>query len=349
MNITMKDIAKMVGVSTNTVSRALNGKKEISEETRKRIKEVAEELGYTPNSIAASLASRRTKVIGLITSDIEDPFHAQQLRGVEDTAREHGYSLILFNTDENPESELRAVNTFRSIRVAGIILNSVFPGFQHIERLRKQNTPFVLINRRLPDIDADYVINDNFNGEYEATKHLIGLDHVNIGLILGPQRITSVRERLAGYSKAMIEAGLSINPDHILYGKNLKPETGRELTERLLALNPRPTAILTYCDTLALGAYAAAHQGNLAIPEELAIIGYDDVLIASYLDVPLTTISQPAYKMGQAACDILLERIQCSEEGLNLKDLPKKHLVFQPQLVIRKSCGAHAKPLHDGA
>ena len=347
MSITMKDIAKMVGVSTNTVSRALNGKKEISEETRKRITEIAEELNYTPNRIAASLAAKKTKTIGLITSDIEDPFHARQARGIEDIAREHGYSVILFNTDENPESEIQAVNTFRSIRVAGIILNSIFPGFKHIEGLKKQNIPFVLLNRRLPDIDADYVINDNFNGAYEATKHLIHLGHTRIGMILGLQRVTSVWDRYAGFSKAMKEAGISINKDFILYGKNLKPETGKELTEQLLAMEPRPTAILAYCDTLAIGAYAAAHQMNLSIPKDLAIIGYDDILFSSYLEVPLTTLSQPAYKMGQAACNIILEKIKSNEEGVENKNLPKKHLTFQPQLVIRQSCGAYLRQNHD--
>lgn len=339
MGYTMKDLAKMAGVSTNTVSRALNGKKEISEQTRKRIKELAQELNYTPNSIAASLASQKTKMIGVITPDISDPFHAVQMRGIENTAREHGYSVILINTDENPQTELQAVNTFRSIRVAGIILNSVFPGLQHIEGLINQNTPLVLLNRRVAEIDTDYIINDNFLGASLATKHLIELKHTRIAAILGPAHITSVRDRFAGFSKTMEQAGVAVDPELVAYSESLSPETGETIARRLLALSPRPSAILAYCDTLAIGAYVAALKMGLSVPDDLSIVGYDDIKYALCFEVPLTTVAQPAYQMGQTACNIIVERIKAREEGSILKDLPKKQVVFQPQLIIRKSCG----------
>lgn len=339
MSYTMKDLAKLAGVSVNTVSRALNGKKEISEETRNRIKQLAKELNYTPNSIAASLASKKTKLIGVITPDINDPFHALQMRGIENTAREHGYFVIFVNTDENPQTELQAVNTFRSIRVAGIILNSVFPGLQHIEGLINQNTPLVLLNRRVAEIDTDYVINDNFLGASLATQHLIELKHTRIAVIMGPSRITSVRDRFAGFAKAMDEAGIAIDPELVVYSESLNPEAGETMTERLLGVRPRPTAILAYCDTLAIGAYVAVIKKGLSVPGDVSIVGYDDIKYASYFEVPLTTVAQPAYQMGQTACNIIIDRIKARGEGLILKDLPKKQVIFRPQLIVRKSCG----------
>ncbi|HBG16460.1 MAG TPA: LacI family transcriptional regulator [Firmicutes bacterium] len=340
MNTTMKDIAKIAGVSINTVSRALNDKPEINEKTRRRIKRIARELNYTPNSIAASLASRKTKTIGLIIPDICDPFFAQQARGVEDTAKEEGYSVILLNTDEISEAELKAVATLRSIRVAGLMLTSVFPGTDHIENLNKQKVPLVLLNRRCQEIDTNYVINDNQKGAYKATKHLIKLGHKKIGVILGPQRITSVLDRYVGYKKAMAEAGIELSEKYIVYGENLKPSTGEILAEQLLRNNPRPTAILAYCDSLAIGAYAAARNMGLSIPEELALVGYDDIPYAQYFEIPLTTVAQPAYNMGKAACKIILEKIKL---GGDEKDLESQHIVFEPELVIRKSCGAQVQ------
>lgn len=334
----MEDIAKLAGVSVNTVSRALNGKKEISEATRKRILKIAEELNYTPNSIAASLASQKTNMIGVITPDISDPFHALQVRGIENTARKNGYSVILINSDENPETELQAVNTFRSIRVAGIILNSVNPGLEHIEGLIKTDTPLVLLNRRLTGVDTDYVVNDNFSGAMLATKYLIELNHTRIGVILGSPRITSVQDRYAGFLKAMDEAGIAVDTELVLHSEEQKPDAGELMAQRLLECSPRPSAIFAYCDTLAIGAYTAVLKRGLAIPDDVSIIGYDDIIYASCLEVPLTTVAQPAYQMGQNACEIIIERIKAKEEGAALKDLPKKQIVFQPQLVIRKSC-----------
>ncbi len=341
MSYTMEDIAKLAGVSTNTVSRALNGKKEISEETRKRIKKIANELNYTPNSIAASLASQKTNMIGVITPDISDPFHALQVRGIESTARKNGYSVILINADENPETELQAVNTFRSIRVAGIILNTVDPGLEHIEGLVKTDTPLVLLNRRLAGIDADYVINDNFLGAMLAIRYLIELNHTRIGVILGSPRITSVQDRYAGFLKAMDEAGVSIDPELVIHSEEQNPYAGEMLAQRLLASSPRPSAIFAYCDTLAIGAYNAALKMGLSVPDDVSIIGYDDIIYASCFEVPLTTVAQPAYQMGQTACEIIIGRIQAKGGGLVLKDLPKKQVVVQPQLVIRKSCGLY--------
>lgn len=341
MNVTMKDIAKIAGVSVNTVSRALNDKPEINEDTKRRIKQIASELNYTPNSIAASLASRKSKTIGLIIPDICDPFFAQQARGVEDTAKKEGYSVILLNTDEISEAELDAVETLRSIRVAGMLLTSVFSRTEHIENLKKQKVPLVLLNRRCQEIDTDYVINNNEKGAYKATKHLIKLGHKRIGVILGPQRITSVQDRYAGYMKAMDEAGIEKSAEYVVCGENFKPDTGELLAEQLLQNNPRPTAILAYCDSLAMGAYAAARKRGLSIPEDLALVGYDDIPYAKYFEIPLTTIAQPAYKMGEVACKIILEKIKAGGGRNRVKSEPQ-HIVFEPQLIIRRSCGARS-------
>ncbi|HHY45902.1 MAG TPA: LacI family transcriptional regulator [Firmicutes bacterium] len=341
MGITMKDIARLAGVSVNTVSRALNGKPEIDEKTRQRILEIAREHSYSPNSLAASLASKKTRTVGLIVPDICDPFYAQQARGVEDMARARGYTVILINTDEDPKTELKAVDTLRSKRVDGMLLTSVFPGIDHVVLLQKQHIPFVLLNRRLTSLDTDYVVNDNIKGAYEATRHLIRLGHTRIAHITGPERITSVRERLAGYTKAIQEAGLSIQDDLVFTGESLKPQSGEVLARRALSVNPRPTAIFAFCDTLAMGAYATAKEMGLMVPEDLAIVGYDDIPFAACFEVPLTTVAQPSYEMGRTACKILLDRIESGGNDQEQEGVPKGQVVFDARLVIRKSCGAY--------
>ncbi|HBT16531.1 MAG TPA: LacI family transcriptional regulator [Firmicutes bacterium] len=340
MAITMKDIAKIAGVSVNTVSRALNDRPEINEETKRSIKKIAQELNYVPNTIAATLASKKSKSIGLVIPDICDPFFAMQARGVEDAARKHGYSVIIINTDEIPKNELNAITTLYGIRVAGVILTSVSFGMEHIEEMKSRQLPFVLLNRYLRQFDADYVINDHQKGSYMATKHLLALGHKRIGIILGPERITSVQDRLTGYLQAMDEAGIKLSKEYAIHGENLKPETGELLTEELMRKNPRPTAIFAYCDSLAIGACAGIRKVGYTIPRDVALVGYDDIPYAQYFEIPLTTVAQPAYNMGKAACKIILEKIKL---GGDEKDLESQHIVFEPELVIRKSCGAQVQ------
>jgi LacI family repressor for deo operon, udp, cdd, tsx, nupC, and nupG len=172
---------------------------------------------------------------------------------------------------------------------------------------------------------------------------LIDLKHTRIGVILGSSRITSVHDRFTGFSKMMDEAGITIDPELVVHSQVLNPESGEIFARQLLSLSPRPSAIIAYCDTLAIGVYVAALKMGLSVPGDLSIVGYDDIIFASCFEVPLTTVAQPAYQMGQTACDIIIERIKAREEGLVLNNLPKKQVVFQPQLVVRKSCGVFAK------
>lgn len=334
MDFTMKDIAKIAGVSVNTVSRALNDRPEISEETKQHIKKIARELNYVPNAVAASLASKKSRSIGLVIPDICDPFFALQARGVEDAARERGFSVIIVNTDEDPTREVHAVTTLYGARVAGIVLTSVFFATQHIQELMGKNVPLVLLNRYARELDTDYVINDHEKGAYLVTRHLLALGHKRIGIILGPDRITSVQDRLAGYYKAMAEAGLEVPDQYVVHGENLKPETGELLAERLMHLEPRPTAVFAYCDSLAIGASAGIYKSGYSVPQDVALVGYDDIPYAAHLAIPLTTVVQPAYEMGRTACEILFKRIEHGGEQRT------EHIVFEPKLVVRKSCGA---------
>ncbi len=337
MTITMKDIAKIAGVSVNTVSRALNDRPEINEETKRNIKRIARELDYVPNSIAASLASQKSKSLGLVIPDLCDPFFALQARGVEDAARERGYSVVIINTDEIPENELTAINTLYGIRVAGVILTSVSFATEHIKKMKRRGLPLVLLNRYSRQLDTNYVINDHKKGSYMATKHLLGLGHKRIGIILGPDQITSVQDRLAGYLKAMDEAQIGLSREYVIHGENLKPETGELLAEELMRKTPRPTAIFAYCDSLAIGACTGIRKTGCTIPHDVAVVGYDDIPYASHLAVPLTTIAQPAYTMGKTACEVLLERIASGGE------FETKQIVFEPELIVRESCGAFKK------
>ena len=338
MSVTIKDIARIAGVSANTVSRALNNKSEISRATKQKIIRIAREQGYSKNSVAASLATRRTKTVGLIIPDICDPFYAEQARGVEKAATAKGYTMILSDSDEDPDCELAAIKTFRSKRVDGIILTSLFDREANIIELEERNVPLVLLNRWLPSMETNFVINDNFDGAYKATRHLIDLGHRSIAHITGPAGITSVNERYLGYRKALEEAGLSVQPSLVTQGESLKPEAGEKAAREILSTNPRPTAVFAYCDTLAIGLMSAAWQMGLSIPDDVAVVGYDDIPIVAFLGVPLTTISQPAREMGQMACQILIDRIET--EGSNGGRSPKTQLKMPASLVVRSSCGA---------
>lgn len=332
MSTTMKDIAKEAGVSINTVSRALNGKPDVNEDTKKGILEIADRLNYVPNFLAKGLVTKNTRTIGVIVSDNANPFFARMIKGIEDYARSRGYNIILCNTDERYEKEEEAVRLLREKRVDGLLI-TLTPAQKErtdILELKRTGVPFVLLNRHMDDIITDYVINDNVYGAYLAVSHLANLGHKRIGYISGPSQISSVRERLEGYKKALFENNIEFD-NSLVKESNLKMEDSYKLMKEFLELENRPTAVFTYSDLLAIGALKALKEAKLEVPKDIALVGYDDIEFSSLLEVPLTTVHQPRYRIGEEGAKILIDRI----EGKDPEDLHQ--IVLKPELVIRES------------
>ena len=332
MAVNISDIADVVGVSKMTVSRALNNKPRVSAETRARVLKVAEELNYIPNNLATSFAMQETKMLGVIVTNNANPYYASMIRGIEDTASAKGYTVVLCNTDEDADKEVRCLRLLKERRADGLILMPTQKSTDEILALKKENIPFVLINRHFPEIKTDYVLSDNIRGSYLAVTHLIQLGHRRIAYIGGPEEISTAKERLIGYKHALRQKGIKFDAE-LLVTSELKPENMAGLVSKLFMLEQRPTAIFVYNDFLAISVLTTLKARGLRIPDDIAIVGYDDIEVAPILE--LTTISQPRYELGKRATQVLLERIADKKAG---ESSDKAHeVVLQPKLVIRKS------------
>jgi len=335
--ITIKDIAKELGVSINTVSRALNDKPDVSEDTRQRILETADRLGYVPNTLARSLVAGETCTIGLICSDLVNPFYARIAQGVEETARADGYTTIIASTNEDDAAERKAVDLMRSKRVDGIVISPTQMNHDHIARLNQEHIPFILVNRHIDEIITDYVINNNQHGAYQSVQHLISLGHRRIAHVTGPLRISSVRERINGYKQALEENGIHYDPTLVIH-TDLTLESGYKIVLKLLQAKNRPSAIFAYSDHLSIGAIKAIRELDLIIPGDISLCGYDDIEYAQFLEIPLTTVRQPMYEIGQRAVFYLLEMIRAVDFT------PGTHQeILEPELIVRESTGRVAR------
>ena len=260
MRTTLREIANRAGVSIITVSRALNHRPDVSKATRERVLAIAAELNYAPNVHARALASGSSKTLGLIVADNLNPYYARIIRGVEETAREHGYGVLLCNTDEQPNLELTAHQLLREKGVDGVLITSVQSGAGPLKDLERDGTPFVLLNRYVPEIETDYVLNDNFHGAYEVTSVLCKLGHRRIAHLTGSECITSVRDRTAGYRKALEDFGGRFDPD-LVVRCDLKSESGYTcIRELLMARQLKITAVFAYSDMLAISVLKAARR-----------------------------------------------------------------------------------------
>ncbi len=343
MSATMKDIAKKAGVSLTTVSRALNNKSDIGKDTRERILAIAHELNYAPNIHARALASGDSKTLGLIVADSANPFYAKLIRGVEDVCSAHGFGVILCNTNEQPDQEVRAHQMLREKRVDGMLITSIRTGLLPLRELQQENIPFVLLNRYLESFGVDCVLNDNRQGAYEATVHLCGLGHRRIVHLTGAEQISSVRDRLAGYCQALEEYGIPFDPQLVLQC-NLRLEGGYQQAKTIIpTISPRPTAVFAYSDLLAIGVLKALRELGWRVPQDIALVGYDDIEFAPFVDPPLTTVTQLAYEIGQKGTEILLHRISLPEEQVWIP----QRIVFQPMLKLRVSSGVSLEAIED--
>jgi len=327
--VTIKDIAREAGVSPQTVSRAINDKGEISPQTRERILRIAERMGYRPNIIARSLATRRTQNVGLVVPDVANPFFAGIARGIEDTAHRANYNVFLCNTDENVERETSAIYSLEGQRVDGIILCSSRLSDQKLAQVADRYQPLVLINRQLDHSRTGCVLVDDAKGAEEATHYLWQLGHRDIGLLSGPEASRSGQERVKGYQRAMQTHDIVPRAEWQIHCPP-QVEGGRRAAVELLRRSPELTALLAYNDLVAAGALRACADRGIHVPRDCAIIGCDDVLLAALISPALTTVHIPTYDLGQQAMSLLLEMMEKDK-------CPPAPIVLLPHLVIRDS------------
>ncbi|MBC7099315.1 LacI family DNA-binding transcriptional regulator [Candidatus Bipolaricaulota bacterium] len=292
-----------------TVSHVINGTRPVSPETAAKVWQAIRELDYHPNAVARSLRTRTTHVIGVVVSDITNPFFATLVRGAEDAAIAAGYSLIVCNSDEDPDKENLYVDMLRRRRMDGLLIAPVRDGGSPaIKALARRGMPFVFIDRRARDIRADAVLSDNVGGARMATQHLVERGHERIGIVLGIPGATTTEERYAGYRRALEEAGIPEDGRLVAYGE-YRVRGGMRCAQEFLELNDPPTAIFSTNNLMTLGVLKALFSRRIRVPEEMAVVGFDDLEWAEMAHPPLTVVTQRPYEIGHRAAELLLERL----------------------------------------
>jgi DNA-binding LacI/PurR family transcriptional regulator len=330
--MTLRDLARQLNVSTATVSRALSRPEIVAPVTRERVLEGVRSSGYQMNGIARSLRTQSTRTIGIIVSDIRNPFFSAIVKAVEDVARTNGFSVLICNADEDGRNEEVALQLLIERQVSGVIHCSAGANLNLLRVLQKKSVPLVDLDRQSGLEDVDTVVLDNQLGATLATRHLVEFGHKRIAIISGPKHLSNARNRLHGFRKTLRSAKIIIPKEYIEFG-DFRERSGREAAERLLTLRTPPSAIFVANNEMMAGALFAIRQQRLKVPRDLSLVGFDDARWAQYSDPPLTVVSQPTEAMGQKAAELLLGRLR----GEKLT----KTAVFEPQLVVRRST---AKP-----
>jgi LacI family transcriptional regulator, galactose operon repressor len=329
---TLRDVATAAGVHPATASRALNPGTRllVSEETAQRVAEAAERLGYRPNSVARSLRTRRSHTIGVLIPDLNNPLFPPIIRGIEDRLAEHGYVALIGNTDGDPGKERLVFDQMRARHVDGFVLATATLNSPILGEAAKAELPLVLMNRTAQDYPFSSVSVDNEQGVRAAVAHLIALGHTRIGHIAGPQDISTGTARLRGYQEAMRSHGLEIGPADVIYASGYTVEEGLRCGLGLLDATGDLTAVIAANDMLAVGCYAALDSRGVRCPEEMSVIGFNDMPFVDRLHPPLSTVRFPHYQLGTEAARLLLERIEGGQG-------PVKILFLAPELIARGS------------
>lgn len=308
--VTIKDVAKKAGVSTSTVSRVVGNYGYVSNSTKLKVEKVIEELDYKPNALARSMITKSTKTIGIVVTDITNPFFASVIRSIEDVLWESGYAILLANTDENVERERAVVSAIIERQVDGLILvpseNKLKP---HLEILNKRDIPVVLVDRMVEGLPADVVMVDNENGAYTAVNHLISMGHKKIGMIIDDLNISTNSERLLGYKKALHSAGLPFDASLIKSCK-FTSKSAFDLASQMLSQDDRPSGLFCANNFMTLGTLQAIVQAKVKVPEEISIVGFDDIYWFSTGSQQVSTVAQPVKDLGVEAANRLVNRLR---------------------------------------
>jgi LacI family transcriptional regulator len=332
--VTIKDIARLAGVSHTTVSRVLNNKPGVKEGTRQRIVQVISDLEYEPNLVARSLVMKKSRTLGMVITTIRNPFYLELAQGIEDTARSFGYSVYLCCTNYDLAREEEHIKVLRRKGVDGIIVSSAHVNDAYIASVVEEDFPIVLVNRRVlePDLSdrVDYIGVNNVKGGEIAVEHVVKMGRRRIGLITGNRDSSITVERMTGTRRVLERYGIPVDERLIFEGDFLQ-QSGYDGSIHFLSLKEPPDAVVSFNDYMALGVYDALMQHGVRVPDDIALVGFNDIEFASLQMVSLTTISQKKYVLGFMAVRRLMQRIAGEQAGLEW--------ILEPELIIRRSCG----------
>ncbi len=338
MSITLREVAERSQVSISTASRALNGRTDVSKEVRERVLSAAQDLQYTANHNARALKGVTSKILGVVLYDARaNTFNAALMRGVYDAATPRGYSVIVCDGGASVEAEQEAYQLLLEKRVDGVLVNSGAGGAAPLRRLAAAEMPFVVLNRRIVDagVDVDYVLIDAERGAYLATRHLLELGHVRILYqALVPQSVPSL-ERLPGYRRALAEFEVPFTPDLIMETKSALEDTYAQVTTTMQRSKPRPTGLVAFNDTHAVAVLKALHDLGLRVPQDIAVVGQNNLEYTDFLIPPLTSVAHAVQQMGRQGTEILLQKLAWSDEQPWLAH----RVALEPVLVVRESSG----------
>lgn len=328
MSILLKDIAAATGFSINTVSRALRGDQKISAESRTKIQESAKMLGYMPNSIAASMRSNHSKMVGIISADSANPFFSEVVRGIEEMASKADYHILLASTEESMQKECDLIRMFLCRKVDGIIAMPVFDNnSKHLQLYQSLDIPFIFPGRRLEGLGGHSILHNDREGQRQVISHFISNGHKKILYIAGPKKISNTIDRLAGLAEAYTNAGLELDPDYIVEASG-HIEDGYYLTNQALNRGMGFTAVACFNDMLAMGVLKSLYENNLRVPEDIEVFGYDNLYMSQFMQPSLSTVDVPKYRLGYVAMETLIEHIQDPSLEYVPKDFPTR-LVFR--------------------
>lgn len=327
--VTINDVAKAAGVSRQTVSRAMNDKREISPETKERVMIAVEQLGYQPNRLAQGMVTRRTRSVGLILADITNPFFPEVARGVQDTARDNDYNVLLCNSDEDPKVEVATLYSLAAQGVDGIILFAHKASDEDLLGFADNYSPILIVNRVLEHPNIVQLMVDNLHGSRLAVAHLVGKGHVHIGMLANAFNNPDLIRRVQGYKAVLREHGMPLREEWIAQAAPTL-QGGYECARRLLTEFGEITAVFTYNDLMAIGALRACQDMGRRVPEDVEIIGFDDILMASMVTPALSSVRVDKYQLGQMAITRLLDMIDHPEEHFS-------SIHMDVELVLRES------------
>ncbi len=342
--MTLKDVAKRANCSEATVSLVINNRPGVNKQTRERVLRIAKDLGYVPNSIARSLALKKTSTLGLLITDIENPFFGSLVHHISIAARNKGYALIVSTSDDDFEKENEALGVFLHRKVDGVIVvptQRIPEDFSVFNIYRKNNVPLVFSVSYYPPFECDRVLTDYAKGSYLLTKYLLDLGQREIMYLIGADERSPINKgRISGYLEAYREAQIIPNPEDIVKCSQPVFFEGYRTTSNILRERNLPDAIIAINDVLALGAKKAVEEMNYTVPLDISIAGYDDVMYATLLEKPLTTVRQDIKEIATRSVDLLLQRIKHPEKS-------PEQILIQPELIVRSTTGVKKNPLPD--
>jgi LacI family transcriptional regulator len=329
---TIYDVARIAGVAPITVSRVINNSGYVSPETRARVEKTIADLGYVPNRLAQGLRSKQTHTLGLVITDITNPFWTTVARGVEDATHAAGFNVILCNTDESEDKQEKYVRVLLQKQVDGFIIVPARSSDDAVSLIQNANVPLVVMDRKV-GIPVDTVRCDSVDGAYKLVKHLIELGHKRIAVLSGSESVSTAVDRVQGYRKALEESRLPVD-ESLIHAREFTQVAGYAMMEQIISQQPRPTAIFAVNNFIAIGAFKALTDMNLRVPDDISMVAFDDLPPALVMEPFLTVAAQPAYEMGHRAATLLLDRLS--------GNLPEDYqvVVLPTELIVRASTSA---------